>query len=119
MISPVSNPLEQFIGQSLQTLYVTCLGQGITIVDCHLVENRAYILAENALTQPEKLLLASGQNQLAHQMRNNLEAILCHKLQSTLERQIQVSVDVVLWASDLVRDYASITVVFEQRPELP
>jgi uncharacterized protein YbcI len=75
-LEPTRGKLERSLSQGIQALYRSQLGQQTSQVLCHLLDNKLIIVIENGVTQPEKLLAQNGQQDLALQVRSQLESVL-------------------------------------------
>ena len=73
-LEPTRGKLERTLSQGIQALYRSQLGHPTSQALCNLVDNKLIIVVENGLTQPEKLLAQNGQQDLALQVRTQLES---------------------------------------------
>ena len=97
-LEPTRGKLERTLSQGIQALYRSQLGPSTSQTLCNLVDNKLIIVVENGLTQPEKLLAENGQQDLALQVRTQLESLLELPLKDLIQKVLGVGV------IDLLRD---------------
>lgn len=90
--SPTRGQLERTLSQRIQALYRDQLGHQPSQITCQIFEEKIAIILENAITPPEQLLANSGQEELAEQVRTDLEKALEPKLKALIEEVVGVSV---------------------------
>ena len=90
--SPTRGQLERTLSQRIQALYREQLGHQPSQITCQIFEEKIAIILENAITPPEQLLANSGQEELAEQVRTDLEKALEPKLKAVIEEVVGVSV---------------------------
>ncbi|WP_339384395.1 Na-translocating system protein MpsC family protein [Microcoleus sp. LEGE 07076] len=66
-------------------MYRYLLGHQTSQAQCNLLDNKLIIALENAITQPEKLLAHNGQEDLASQVRSQLESVLELQLKDSIK----------------------------------
>jgi uncharacterized protein YbcI len=91
-LEPTRGQLERTLSQRIRALYRSVLGHQPSQVSCNLLDNKLIILIENAITQPEQLLAQSGQEDLAKQVRSELETVLESQLKELIEEVLRVGV---------------------------
>jgi uncharacterized protein YbcI len=84
--------LERTLSQRIQALYRNQLGHQPSKVTCQLFDEKLAILLEDSITQPEQLLVESGQEALAEQVRLDLDKALQPQLKQLIEEIVGVSV---------------------------
>ncbi|MEG4279094.1 DUF2294 domain-containing protein [Microcoleus sp. MON1_C1] len=97
-LEPTRGKLERTLSQGIQALYRSQLGHSTSQALCNLLDNKLIIVVENGLTQPEKLLAENGQQDLALQVRTQLESLLELPLKELIQKVLGVGV------IDLLRD---------------
>ena len=97
-LEPTRGKLERTLSQGIQALYRSQLGHTTSQALCNLLDNKLIIVVENGLTQPEKLLAQNGHQDLALQVRTQLESLLELQLKELIQKVLGVGV------TDLLRD---------------
>lgn len=77
--------LEHSISQRIMSLYLTHLGHQPQKVSCQLVDKTVTIIVEDSITLPEQLLHNTGQENLAKQVRSNIQKAVEVHLKSVIE----------------------------------
>lgn len=90
--SPTRGQLERTLSQRIQALYRDQLGHQPSQITCQIFDEKIAIILENAITPPEQLLANSGQEELAEQVRTDLEKALEPQLRALIEEVVGVSV---------------------------
>ncbi|HEY9851196.1 MAG TPA: DUF2294 domain-containing protein [Leptolyngbyaceae cyanobacterium] len=90
--APTRGQLERTLAQGIQALYRNQLGHQPSQVTCQIIDAKVVIVLENALTQPEQLLVNSGQQELAEQVRFDLDAAIQPQLKDLIEKVVGVCV---------------------------
>jgi uncharacterized protein YbcI len=90
--SPTRGQLERTLSQRIQALYRDQLGHQPSQITCQIFDEKIAIILENAITAPEQLLANSGQEELAEQVRTDLEKALEPQLKALIEEVLGVSV---------------------------
>lgn len=108
------DPLETALSQRLRALYSTHLGHQPDITTCQMFGGRLAIFLENAMTQPERLLVESGHKPLAQQVRHSLDEILKPKLRQAIEEVTHCSVVDLLVAAQLESGRISIIAILAE-----
>ncbi|MEG5064617.1 DUF2294 domain-containing protein [Microcoleus sp. B3-A4] len=91
-LEPTRGKLERTLSQGIQALYRSQLGHSTSQTLCNLWDNKLIIVVENGLTQPEKLLAQNGQQDLALQVRTQLESLLELPLKELIQKVLGVGV---------------------------
>lgn len=73
-------------------MYRSLLGHQTSQALCNLLDNKLIIVIENAITQPEKLLVQNGHEDLAAQVRSQLESVLELPLKDLIKEVLGVGV---------------------------
>jgi uncharacterized protein YbcI len=82
--------LEQEISQRILALYSARLGHQPSKVTCQLFDNKVVVVLEGAITPSEQILLHSGQQDLAQQVRSDLDKALQPQLKQIIEEVMHV-----------------------------
>lgn len=77
--------LEHSISQRIMSLYLTHLGHQPNKVSCQLVDKTVTIIVEDSITLPEQLLNNTGQENLAKEVRSNIQKAVEVHLKSAIE----------------------------------
>ena len=91
-LEPTRGKLERSLSQGIQALYRSQLGLQTSHAVCNLLDNKLIIVIENGVTQPEKLLAQNGQQDLALQVRSQLESVLELQLKDLIKEVLGVEV---------------------------
>lgn len=89
---PTRGQVERTLSQRIQALYRNQLGHQPSQVTCQIFEEKIAIVLENAVTQPEQLLVNSGQQELAEKVRSDLDAAIQPQLKEIIEEVVGVPV---------------------------
>ncbi|HEY9622711.1 MAG TPA: DUF2294 domain-containing protein [Crinalium sp.] len=93
---PTRGQLERTLSQRIEALYRNQLGHRPAKVTCRIFDEQIAIILEEAITPPEQLLANSGQEELAEQVRLDLDKALQPQLVQLIEEVVGVSVKDVL-----------------------
>jgi uncharacterized protein YbcI len=93
--------LERTISQRLEALYRSQLGHRPAKVICHIFDEKIVIVLEDAVTPPEQLLISSGQEDLAVQVRADLDKALQPQIVQLIEEVLGVTVQDLLSGAKL------------------
>jgi uncharacterized protein YbcI len=118
ILEPRSGQLEQRLTQKIEALYRTQLGHQPSQVTCKLLDQRIAIFVENSITQPEQLLSDIGKQNLAQQVRSNINQELKSCLKAVIEEVVQVPVIDVLIDSAIASGRTSSIVVLATTPQV-
>lgn len=115
---PTRGQLERTLSQRIQALYRTELEHQPSRVTCQIFDEKIAIILEDAITQPEQLLVSSGQEQLAEQVRLELEEALQPQLKALIEEVVGVSVIDLLSDAKLETGRSATIVVLADKPQV-
>ncbi|MEO1295182.1 MAG: DUF2294 domain-containing protein [Cyanobacteria bacterium J06636_16] len=97
--TPTRGQLERTLSQQIQKLYREHLDHATGKVSCQLSKDKLVVIIEDALTQPEQLLLERQSDQeLVEQVRSDLDAAIQPGMVSLVEEILSRKV------SDLISD---------------
>ena len=112
-ISPSQN-LEKILAERIRSLFIEQLGHQPKDVYCRFLDNKLTIVIENAITKPEKLLIASGYEDIVKEARGSIEKILQPQFKQIIEEITSTEVNNILFATHLDTEYVSIIALFAQ-----
>lgn len=110
--------LEREISQKMQALYKAKLGHQTGRITCQLFDAKVAIVLENSLTQPVKLLFEENRNELAQQMRNDLNDALQPLVKTLIEDIIGVTVIDLLSDTSLSTGRTAVIGILEGAPDV-
>jgi uncharacterized protein YbcI len=84
--------LERTLSQQIQALYRTQLEHQPSKVTCQIFDEKIAIILEGSITQPEQLLFKTGQEELAEQVRSELDEAIQPQLKALIEQVVGVPV---------------------------
>ncbi|MEG4633626.1 DUF2294 domain-containing protein [Microcoleus sp. AR_TQ3_B6] len=116
-LEPTRGKLERSLSQAIQALYRSQLGQQMSQALCHLLDNKLIIIIENGITQPEKLLAQNGQQDLALQVRAQLESVLEVQLKDLIKEVLGVGVTDLLSDATLETGRTGTIAILESAPK--
>ncbi len=114
--TPTKGQLERSLSQKVQALYRNQLGQQPSKVSCQLCDEKLIIILEDSLTQPEQILAQGGQEDLAEEVRTNLDDFIKPKLKSLVEEVSGVNVTDLLSDVTLESGLTGIIAMLEKTP---
>ena len=114
--TPTKGQLERSLSQKVQALYRNKLGQQPSKVSCQLCDEKLIIILEDSLTQPEQILAQGGQEDLAEEVRTNLDDFIKPKLKSLVEEVSGVNVTDLLSDVTLESGLTGIIAMLEKTP---
>ncbi|MGB3691400.1 MAG: DUF2294 domain-containing protein [Spirulinaceae cyanobacterium] len=115
---PTSGQLERNLSQQIQKLYRDKVGSKPEKVACHLLKEKITIIIDEALTQPEQLLVDQGKNHLTEQVRSDLDKAVEEDLRELIEEIVGVKVVDLLMDTELESGRSGIIVILAQQPDL-
>jgi uncharacterized protein YbcI len=90
--NPTRGQIQRTLAQRIQALYREQLGHQPTKVTCQLSDSNLTIILENSITQPEQLLAQTGRQELAEQVRSDLDEAIQPQLKTLIENILNVQV---------------------------
>ena len=114
--SPTRGQLERTLSQRIQALYRTQLEHRPSRVTCQIFDEKIAIVLEDSITQPEQLLVSSGQEELAEQVRSELDEALQPQLRSLIEEVVGVAVIDLLSNAKLDTGRTATVVILAETP---
>ncbi len=116
--TPTRGQLERTLAQRLQALYREQLGQQPSRVTCQILDQKIVILLEGAITKPEQVLVGRQQEELARQVRADLDQALQPQIKALIEEIFQVPVVDLLSDATLETGRSGMIAILQQRPEV-
>lgn len=110
--------LERTLSQRIEALYRSQLGHRPTKVTCHLFDEKMAIVMEDAVTPPEQLLAKNGQEELAEQVRDDLDRVLQPQLCDLIGEVLGVSVTEILSDAKLDTGRTGMIAILESPPSM-
>lgn len=110
--------LERTLSQRIEALYRTQLGHRPTKVTCHLFDEKIAIVMEDAVTPPEQLLAKNGQEELAEQVRDDLDRVLQPQLCDLIGEVLGVDVKEILSDAKLDTGRTGMIAILESAPSM-
>lgn len=111
--SPSADVLEQNLSQRIKVLYFTQLGHEPDKVECRLINQNLTIIVENPVTQPERVLLKSGKQEFAEQVRSTIHKAFQPQLKALIEEVVGTRVLDLLGDSKIQTGRTSILAVLD------
>lgn len=108
--------IERNLTQKLQELYQTHLGQRPGRVVCQFFDEKLAIVLEDALTQPEQLLMSTNQTDIAEKLRSGIDDTLEPRIKTLIEEVVGVPVLSILKDTALESKVSGIIVVLGGAP---
>lgn len=115
---PTRGQLERALSQRIQSLYRTQLEHQPSRVTCQIFDEKIAIVLENSITKPEQLLLNSGQEELAGQVRIELDEVLEPQLKALIEEVVGVAVIDLLSNAKLSTGRSATVAILAQTPQV-
>lgn len=110
--------LEQKLLECIQQVYLKILGHQPQQISCKLIDKNLTIIIEDSITQPEQLLVETGKQELAQQVRDNIHSAFEPYLKSTIEEVTGISLTDLISKTSLDTGRTSIVAIFARVPDL-
>jgi uncharacterized protein YbcI len=115
---PTRGQIERTLSQRIQALYRTQLEHQPSRVVCQLFDEKIAIVLEDSITQPEQLLVSSGQEELAEQVRTELDEALQPQLKALIEEVVGIAVIDILSNAKLETGRTATVVILADLPRV-
>lgn len=115
---PTRGQLERTLSQRIQALYRTQLEHQPSRVTCQIFDEKIAIILEDSITQPEKLLVEKGEEELAEQVRSQLDDVLQPQLKTLIEEVVGVGVIELLSDAKLDTGRSATIAILAAPPQL-
>lgn len=116
--SPTRGQLERTLSQRIQSLYRHQLEHQPSRVTCQIFAEKIAIVLEDSITQPEKILVNSGEQKLAEQVRSELDEVLQPQLKALIEEVIGVTVVDLLSNAKLETGRSATVAILAEIPQI-
>jgi uncharacterized protein YbcI len=110
--------VERNLSQRVQALYRQQLGHSPGRIICQLFEKKVAIVIDNSMTQPEQFLAQDGQEQLANEMRTQIDQALRPQLRTLVEDVLGIPVLDIMSDATLDTERTGIIIVLEDAPQV-
>ena len=110
--------IEHILAERIQSLFIDQLGHQPEDIYCRFLDNKLTIVIENAITKPEKLLIAAGYQDIVKKARGSIEKILQPEVIKIIEEISDSQVSNMLFATHLDTNYVSIIALFADNYQL-
>ena len=115
---PTRGQLERTLSQRIQSLYRTQLEHQPSRVTCQIFDEKIAIILENSITQPEQLLVNSGQEELAEHVRTELDEALQPQIIALIEEVVGVAVLDLLSDAKLSTGRTATVAILAESPQV-
>lgn len=116
-VLPTCGQLERQIAQIIQSIYRDRFGHLPSKVVCHLLTDKAIIVAENIVTSVEKLLIKNSKIELAQNVRMAVNNILSHQIKQQISEVLNVEVVELTCNSCLNSEYLGMIAILNEPPK--
>jgi uncharacterized protein YbcI len=113
-----SGQLERKLSQILQSLYRQQFGQLPRKIACHLFDDKVAIVAENTITDFEKILLNNSQVDLAHSVRSAINKAFTNTVREKVINILELEITDLISDSVLDTGYLGLIVFLSDRPKV-
>ena len=84
--------LERKLSQEIQSLYRRHLGHQPSKVTCQIFDAKLVVIIEGSITNAEQILIESGKQKLAEEVRSNLDNSIQSQLRQLIENIAEVEI---------------------------
>jgi uncharacterized protein YbcI len=116
--NPTRGQIQRTLAQRIQALYREQLGHQPSKVTCQLSDSNLTIILENSITQPEQLLAQTGRQELAEQVRSDLDEAIQPQLKTLIEYILNVEVVEILSDATLETGRTGIIALLTDTPNI-
>ena len=109
--------LERTLSQRIKALYRTQLGQQPSRVQRQIFDGKVVIVLEDSITKTEQVLVASGQEKLAEQVRDDLDKAFNPQLTKLIQEVIGIEVVDILTDATLKTGRTGTIAVLADTPQ--
>jgi uncharacterized protein YbcI len=114
--TPTRGQIERTLSQRIQAFYREQLGHQPTKVTCQLSDSNLMVVIENSITPPEQLLAQSGRQELAEQVRSDIDDAIQPQLKEIIKEILNVDVLELLSDATLETGRTGIIGVLSETP---
>ena len=115
---PTRGQTERTLAQRIQALYQDKLGQRPEKILCQFFDEKLAIVLEKSLTRCEQLLLDTGREQFAANLRSELNAAIKPQLIELIQQVVGVTVTALLSDTDLKSGTSGMIFLLEDVPQI-
>ncbi|PIG90939.1 DUF2294 domain-containing protein [Gloeocapsopsis sp. IPPAS B-1203] len=115
---PTRGQIERTLSQRIQALYRHQLEHQPSRITCQIFDEKVAIILEDSITQPEQLLVSSGQEELAQEVRSEIDEALKPQIKSIIEEIVGVSVIDLLSNAKLDTGRTATVAILAETPKL-
>ena len=115
---PTRGQLERTLSQQLQKLYRDHLDHTPAKVSCRLFDNKLTVIIEDALTQPEQLLLNNGRSGRVEELHTDLTQLVRPQLVTLVEQVLGLEVVDLMGDTTLETGRTGLVIVLSERPQV-
>ncbi len=113
---PTRGQVERTLAQRIQAFYRDQLGHQPSKVTCKLSDENLVIVLENSITPPELLLAQTGRQELAEQVRTDLDEAIQPRIQTLIEETLNVNVLELLSDATLETGRSGMIAILSETP---
>jgi len=115
---PTRGQIERTLSQRIQSLYRNQLEHNPSRVVCQIFDDKIAIVLEDSITQPEQVLVENGQEDLAQQVRLELDEALQPQLKALIEEVVGVTVIDLLSNAKLDTGRSATVAILAESPQV-
>jgi len=115
---PTRGQIERTLSQRIQALYRHQLEHQPSRITCQIFDEKVAIILEDSITQPEQLLVNTGQEELAQEVRSEIDEALKPQIKSIIEEIVGVSVIDLLSNAKLDTGRTATVAILAETPKL-
>ena len=108
--------LKQQLSQHIKKIYQNCLAHEPKEITYQLFPDKLIIIMEDSVTQPERLLDQSNQQNLAKEVRSVLDQIFQPQLRELIEQSMDVKIADFLFDTTISTGRTGAIAIFELQP---
>lgn len=116
--TPTRGQVERTLAQGIQALYRDQLGHQPSKVTCQLSDQNVVVIIEDSITKPEKLLVKTGSEELAEEVRSDLDDAIAPQLKALIEETLNVTVIELLSDATLETGRTGIIAILTDPPTI-
>ncbi|PPS43950.1 DUF2294 domain-containing protein [Chroococcidiopsis sp. TS-821] len=116
--TPTRGQIERALSQRIQALYRNQLEHQPSRISCQIFDEKVAIILEDSITQPEQLLVNTGQEELAQEVRSEIDEALKPQIQSIIEEIVGVGVVDLLSNAKLDTGRTATVAILAETPKL-
>lgn len=115
---PTRGQLERTLSQRIQALYRTQLEHQPSRVVCQIFDEKIAIILEDSITQTEQILVNKGEEELAQQVREELDEALQPQVKELIEEIVGVTVVDLLSNAKLDTGRTATVAILAEAPQV-